>query len=75
MKITKKLRKSIFDAISRGVINVWNKHFPDWKNRESPDLWSMADRDKFDIISETEMEIEKEMVKALENPKGKHHVT
>jgi hypothetical protein len=65
MKISKKIKKSIMEAITTAAYTMLNEHCPSSKDCP-PEAWLDYEREKWDLISETQSRIEKSVEAVLD---------
>lgn len=65
MKLSKKNRKSIMEAIASAAYTMLNEQCPSCQSC-GPDEWSPSEKQQWDIISETQHRIEKSVEKVME---------
>jgi hypothetical protein len=66
VKISKTLRKKLVDAVREANYRVWVETLPQCVDTP-PELWSSADKDKFDILTEFERKSIENIDKVLTN--------
>lgn len=58
MKITKKLRNHILNAVAEIALEKLSEHCPEVKDDTPPEMWDADTRRKFDLITEVTTAIE-----------------
>lgn len=60
MKISKKLRPQILDAVAEGTMETYGEHVHDFSNRP-PELWDDQEKKQFGAITDAEANVVKRL--------------